>query len=29
MPQIDPVELTKALIRCPSVTPQEGGWLFP
>ncbi|MEM8773915.1 MAG: succinyl-diaminopimelate desuccinylase [Pseudomonadota bacterium] len=23
----DPVELTKALIRCPSVTPEEGGAL--
>jgi succinyl-diaminopimelate desuccinylase len=27
MPQTDPVELTKALIRCPSVTPEEGGAL--
>ena len=25
--QIDPVELTRALIRCPSVTPAEGGAL--
>ncbi|MBU2983074.1 succinyl-diaminopimelate desuccinylase [Lentibacter algarum] len=25
--KIDPVELTKALIRCPSVTPEEGGAL--
>ena len=24
---MDPVELTQALIRCPSVTPQEGGAL--
>jgi succinyl-diaminopimelate desuccinylase len=23
--QVDPVELTQALIRCPSVTPAEGG----
>ena len=23
----DPVALTRALIRCPSVTPQEGGAL--
>jgi succinyl-diaminopimelate desuccinylase len=27
MPQTDPVALTKALIRCPSVTPDEGGAL--
>ncbi len=27
MSAIDPVELTAALIRCPSVTPQEGGAL--
>ncbi len=25
--QIDPVDLTRALIRCPSVTPAEGGAL--
>ena len=25
MPQIDPVTLTQELIRCPSVTPEEGG----
>jgi succinyl-diaminopimelate desuccinylase len=25
IPSIDPVELTSALIRCPSVTPEEGG----
>jgi len=25
--EIDPVELTAALVRCPSVTPQEGGAL--
>ncbi|HEY6335188.1 MAG TPA: succinyl-diaminopimelate desuccinylase, partial [Alphaproteobacteria bacterium] len=24
---VDPVELTQALIRCPSVTPAEGGAL--
>jgi succinyl-diaminopimelate desuccinylase len=24
-PPVDPVELTRALIRCPSVTPAEGG----
>ena len=24
---VDPVELTRSLIRCPSVTPQEGGAL--
>ena len=24
---IDPVALTQALIRCPSVTPDEGGAL--
>ncbi|SFD71181.1 succinyl-diaminopimelate desuccinylase [Roseivivax sediminis] len=27
MPQTDPVELTRELIRCPSVTPEEGGAL--
>lgn len=27
MPETDAVELTKALIRCPSVTPDEGGAL--
>lgn len=27
MPETDPVELTQALIRCPSVTPDEGGAL--
>lgn len=27
MPETDAVELTKALIRCPSVTPEEGGAL--
>lgn len=27
MPPIDPVALTAALIRCPSVTPEEGGAL--
>ncbi|MEZ5916463.1 MAG: succinyl-diaminopimelate desuccinylase [Parvularculaceae bacterium] len=27
MAKIDPVELTRALIRCPSVTPAEGGAL--
>lgn len=27
MAETDPVELTKALIRCPSVTPDEGGAL--
>ena len=27
MPKIDPAELTAALIRCPSVTPEEGGAL--
>ncbi len=26
-PEIDPVELTRALIRCPSITPEEGGAL--
>ncbi|MGF1446941.1 MAG: succinyl-diaminopimelate desuccinylase [Pikeienuella sp.] len=26
-PEIDPVALTKELIRCPSVTPEEGGAL--
>jgi len=25
MDQIDPVELTRDLVRCPSVTPEEGG----
>ena len=25
MTQIDPVELTAQLIRCPSVTPKEAG----
>lgn len=25
--EIDPVEMTAALVRCPSVTPQEGGAL--
>ena len=24
---LDPVELTRALIRCPSITPEEGGVL--
>ncbi len=24
---IDPVDLTAALVRCPSVTPEEGGAL--
>ena len=24
---IDPVELTAALVRCPSITPEEGGAL--
>src|SRR5690606_26542997 len=24
-PMTDPVELTAALVRCPSVTPEEGG----
>lgn len=27
MPPIDPLELTAALVRCPSVTPEEGGAL--
>ncbi len=27
MSHVDPVDLTAALIRCPSVTPQEGGAL--
>jgi succinyl-diaminopimelate desuccinylase len=27
MPETDPVELTRALIRCPSVTPAEAGAL--
>ncbi|MFW8593727.1 succinyl-diaminopimelate desuccinylase [Cribrihabitans neustonicus] len=27
MPQTDPVQLTAELIRCPSVTPEEGGAL--
>lgn len=27
MDQIDPVELTRELVRCPSVTPEEGGAL--
>ncbi|WP_243611687.1 succinyl-diaminopimelate desuccinylase [Shimia aestuarii] len=27
MPAIDPADLTAALIRCPSVTPEEGGAL--
>lgn len=27
MPALDPVDLTARLIRCPSVTPQEGGAL--
>ncbi len=27
MPMIDPVTLTQDLIRCPSVTPEEGGAL--
>jgi succinyl-diaminopimelate desuccinylase len=27
MTRIDPVELTAALVRCPSVTPEEGGAL--
>jgi succinyl-diaminopimelate desuccinylase len=27
MPQTDPVNLTKRLIQCPSVTPEEGGAL--
>jgi succinyl-diaminopimelate desuccinylase len=27
MPQTDPADLTAALIRCPSVTPEEGGAL--
>ena len=25
MPNTDPVALTAALIRCPSVTPEDGG----
>src|SRR6056297_2911227 len=27
MPKTDPVDLTAALVRCPSVTPEEGGAL--
>ncbi|MBY6049054.1 succinyl-diaminopimelate desuccinylase [Vannielia litorea] len=27
MPMTDPVELTRALVKCPSVTPEEGGAL--
>ncbi|MBI1180843.1 MAG: succinyl-diaminopimelate desuccinylase [Alphaproteobacteria bacterium] len=27
MPHLDPVELTRALIRCPSVTPEDAGAL--
>lgn len=27
MPPIDPVELTASLVRCPSITPDEGGAL--
>ncbi|WP_292286482.1 succinyl-diaminopimelate desuccinylase [Marivita sp.] len=27
MPKTDPVELTAALVRCPSITPEEGGAL--
>ena len=27
MPQINPLDLTAALVRCPSVTPEEGGAL--
>ncbi|WP_417525223.1 succinyl-diaminopimelate desuccinylase [Marinovum sp.] len=27
MPQTDPLELTAALVRCPSVTPEDGGAL--
>ena len=27
MAEIDPVELTAELVRCPSVTPEEGGAL--
>ncbi|MDA7427818.1 succinyl-diaminopimelate desuccinylase [Primorskyibacter aestuariivivens] len=27
MPSIDPLELTAKLVRCPSVTPEEGGAL--
>ena len=27
IPPVDPVDLTAALIRCPSVTPEEGGAL--
>ena len=27
MPPIDPVDLTSRLVRCPSVTPEEGGAL--
>ncbi len=27
MPQTDPVDLTRRLIQCPSVTPEEGGAL--
>src|ERR1700722_13531624 len=27
MPQIDPVTLAQALIRCPSVTPEDAGAL--
>lgn len=28
MPKTDPVELTAALVRCPSITPEEGGALI-
>ena len=28
MTQTDPIELTAALVRCPSVTPEEGGALI-
>jgi succinyl-diaminopimelate desuccinylase len=28
MPPIDPVKLTADLVRCPSITPQEGGALI-
>lgn len=28
MTRIDPVELTRELVRCPSVTPEEGGALL-
>ena len=27
MSQTDPLELTAALVRCPSVTPEDGGAL--